>query len=112
LLGSWVKLGIDLLLYVCNLFLIAQSKDGKIKNASNDTWYITFPASYQGIYLGPITKSIQLLFLFLHCIRSYYEGLNLKTGAITIKNLSNDMDLKLCSYRVHSDAIDVVKKGT
>lgn len=70
------------------------SKDGKIKNASQDTWYLTFPASYQGIYIGPLTKS-----------------LNLKTGSITIKNLSNDMDLKLSSYRIHGDAIDVVKKG-
>jgi len=58
-----------------------------IGGVKNELWYIKFPQSHQGFYLGPITKH-----------------LNLRIGIITIVN-EGDIDLVLTSWQIINDQI-------
>jgi len=59
----------------------------KCKN-TQDVWYISFPASFQAFYIGPITKH-----------------LGQKIGLITIKNESKSEDLMLTSFRISEHSV-------
>lgn len=69
------------------------SRHHSMKGLSPDQWYLIFTESYQGMYLGPISKK-----------------LNRKVGEITIKNIGSRA-LVLSSYSVKNKTISISKPG-